>query len=123
MSKGMKRLAGYVACRARDNWDFREILHRTASEVWCYTCSGRLVPGSRFISDCPAPLCSPPACWPASSLPIAILGLFFARPAATRYPARGRASEEAGPSLEQSGISFAFKQRDSVATSKGCALE
>jgi hypothetical protein len=28
MYKGMSGLAGYVACRDRDNWDFREILHR-----------------------------------------------------------------------------------------------
>jgi hypothetical protein len=27
MYKGMNSLAGYVACRDRDNWDFREILH------------------------------------------------------------------------------------------------
>jgi hypothetical protein len=28
MYKGMSGLEGYVACRERDNWDFREILHR-----------------------------------------------------------------------------------------------
>jgi hypothetical protein len=31
MYKGMNNLAGYVACRDRDNWDFREILHRAGS--------------------------------------------------------------------------------------------
>jgi hypothetical protein len=38
MSKGMNRLAGYMACRDRDNWDFREILQRTGLGVWRYSC-------------------------------------------------------------------------------------
>jgi hypothetical protein len=41
MYKGMKSLPGYVACGGRDNWDFREILHRMAPEVWHYSCCNR----------------------------------------------------------------------------------
>jgi hypothetical protein len=38
MYKGMNSLSGYVASVRRDNWDFREILHRIAPEAWHCSC-------------------------------------------------------------------------------------